>query len=103
MEFRTCEEYVLNQLADREEKLEQKDETIELLELSYARLQTKCDELETRLSTLTQNIQKVKEIMDIEDTITSAGDPLFKSNENLIFEQFHPEEYKFLKDFFNLG
>ena len=80
----TCEEYVLNQLADREEKIENlTDENCRLLnEMS--------------------GLNKVADTLRRFLTLRCAADGRRVIDMRLIFEEFEPDEFKLLKEMLDL-
>ena len=80
----TCEEYVLDQLADREEKIE-----------------TLTDE-NGRLLNETHSFTKVADTLRRFLTVRRAADGRRVIDMRLIFEEFEPEEFKILTEILDL-
>ncbi len=83
-EFRTCEEYVLNELAEAKEQLKEWEESCKSNLLMM-------DEIHTLIEIM-KKLLSIHKAMDGKELITMG----------YIFEDYDPDEFRFLKSFFKL-
>ena len=83
-EIKTCEEYVLNELAEREERIE-------------ALIDENCDLLNEKLS-----FRRLVETLQRFLKLRRAADGRSVIDMRLIFEEFDPKEFKLVKEAFDL-